>query len=149
MGTIFERATCTIVAVDAIDDDTNQDIGLFNLRHADPLAVRMSCLFVEGLDDPRPPDDQFWDGKPERLSSCFPPLGNRNIILRPRWKGLWHTILESNGMTESGPFKNEFFRIIYYTKRKIFWECQKISNNEENRPNTVPSLRSQFALQLV
>jgi hypothetical protein len=144
MGTIFERATCTIAAVDAIDDETDQDVGLFNSRHADPLAVRMSCQFAEGMDDPPSRHDRHWKGRLESLDYSSAVPSNRHVVLRPRWKGLWHTVSESRWHDRAWIYQERILsrRIIYYTKRKIFWECQKISDDEENRPDTTPSLRS-------
>ncbi|PQE24439.1 heterokaryon incompatibility protein [Rutstroemia sp. NJR-2017a BBW] len=41
MGDIFESSSCTLAAVDALDDDSN-DQGLF-LPRSNPLAVRICC----------------------------------------------------------------------------------------------------------
>ncbi|KAF8858358.1 HET-domain-containing protein [Acephala macrosclerotiorum] len=150
MGSIFERATCTIAAIDAIDDTTDEDRGLFNLRQPDPLAVRMSCKYNDELDEPPTYDDEEWEDQLKRLPCSFASVRNKDIILQPRWKGLLHTMVDSAWYNRGWVVKERVLsrRIIYYTRRKIFWECQKLSNDEENRPNNCPSLRSQFATRL-
>ncbi|KAF2809044.1 uncharacterized protein BDZ99DRAFT_44040 [Mytilinidion resinicola] len=62
MGKIFERAYCTLAAVDAIDDDTGIDRGLFLPRTEDPLTVRLKCHLLK--DPVKPERFQSPDGQP-------------------------------------------------------------------------------------
>jgi hypothetical protein len=150
MGSIFERACCTIAAVDAIDDVTDEDKGLFLPRERDPLAVRMRCDWDERSIDPPMQDDPMWESTFQRLPCSLSATKNRDVVLRPRWKGLLHTVEDSMWTKRAWVLQERILsrRIIYYTKRKVFWECQRLSNDEENRPNTVPPLRTQLASEI-
>ena len=148
MGSVFERALCTIAAVDSIDDDTGVDIGLFLPREKDPLAARINCNWDEhSIKPPISDDDPIWRETFRRLPCSFGATKNRGIVLRPRWKGLWHTIQDSKWTKRAWVLQEQILsrRIIYYTKRKVFWECSQFSNDEENRPNTVHPVRTQIA----
>jgi Heterokaryon incompatibility protein (HET) len=151
MGNIFEGACCTIAAIDAIDDATQEDEGLFLPRNRDPLAVRMSCDFLnEQFRDPPSPDDPIWESPDRRLPCSSSSGGNRDVVMRPRWKGLWYTMEDTEWRKRAWILQERILsrRIIYYTKRKLFWECQKFSTDEENRPDTNPPLRAQFISEL-
>ncbi|KAF2183784.1 hypothetical protein K469DRAFT_689549 [Zopfia rhizophila CBS 207.26] len=119
-------------------------------RKWDGFLMCMSCHFDEESDDPPLPDDPFWEGDFERLFPSSTIVRNKDVVLRPRWKGFWHTIAEKPWHNRGWILQKRVLsrRIIYYTNRKIFWECKKLSSDEENRPNLVPSLRSQYTSQL-
>lgn len=147
MGDIFEQASCTIAAIDAIDDTKDEDRGLFMARQQDPLAVKLECDFDKDNTEPPTPDDPCWEPTFQRLPFSYAPHKERTIVLRPRSKGLWHTIQDSKWAHRAWILQERILsrRIIYYTNRKIFWECQRMSNDEENRPNKCPPMRAQLA----
>lgn len=146
MGLYFEKAICTLAAVDAVDDNTNQDVGLFSARETDELAVTVDCPFEDDGEEPPTMDDPCWEGRMERLifSSALP--SNKDIVLRPRWKGLWATMRFTTWHDRAWIVQERVLsrRVIYYTGRKLFWECQKISADEENMEANVSPLRGQF-----
>jgi len=92
----------------------------------------------------------MWESTFKRLPCSLIEPKNRDIVLRPRWKGLWHTVEDSKWVKRAWVLQERILsrRIIYYTKRKVFWECQQLSNDEENRSTTLPPLRTQFASEI-
>jgi Heterokaryon incompatibility protein (HET) len=144
MGQYFEHATCTIAAVDAIDDATSSDLGLFNSRQTDELAVRFRCDFAEDCNIPDLDGDDY-----HRLAFADNHR-NRDFVLRPRWKGL-HTMEDTPWYTRAWIVQERILsrRVIYYTKRKMFWECQ-MSEDEENLfdGDQISSMRTQLMSHL-
>ncbi|KAI5924516.1 HET-domain-containing protein [Camillea tinctor] len=139
MGAVFEQAICTIAAVDAIDDETGLDRGLFLPRVPDPLAVRFDCDFCEESEWPPGPDDAIYTDEEtgettfQEIPFSGRPL-NKDIVLRPRWKGLFFTMQYTLWYGRGWVFQERLLsrRIIYYTGRKIFWECHERGYDEEN-----------------
>ncbi|KAI1085981.1 HET-domain-containing protein [Rostrohypoxylon terebratum] len=154
MGTVFERAICTIAAVDAVDDITGLDGGLFLPRVPDPLAVRLDCNFCAESELPPKPDDPFYTDE-ETGETTFQSISfsesslNKDIVLRPRWKGLLFTMEETLWYSRGWVFQERLLsrRIIYYTSRKIFWECLEEANDEENIIKDPPK-RAHYASEL-
>ncbi|KAI0490113.1 hypothetical protein F4859DRAFT_523916 [Xylaria cf. heliscus] len=149
MGAIFEQAICTIAAVDAIDDETGLDGGLYLPRVPDPLAVRIDCSHTESVEWPPEPYDPVFTDKDSRENTFqsvpfCESISNKDIVLRLRWKGLFTTMVNTQWYNRAWILQERILSriIIYYTKRKVFWECRMCANDEKNIFNSAPPPRA-------
>lgn len=109
MGKIFEKAYCAIAAVDAIDDETGIDRGLFLPREEDPLTVHFKCApqkdsvhperfrsengqpyrwkYTYYQPSPAENDDVYNEALPEQHRMVAKPrlLGSAGEITRSKW----------------------------------------------------------------
>jgi Heterokaryon incompatibility protein (HET) len=155
MGQIFERSCCTISAVDALDSDSNKDIGLFLPRTEDPLTVRMSCAYT------KVPTEHLYRNNKSLSSKQFvwkykwlkSPLGKgvvhneinqSDVILRPRLPSLLYNIQRSKWYRRGWVLQERILsrRMIYYTKEKLYWDCLESSEDEEGAGSHGGSWRS-------
>lgn len=144
MGDIFESSSCTLAAVHALDDNSN-DCGLF-LSRLDPLAVKLSCpLDKEPLSDisaklaGRGQRDCVWkytwfksgqkDANPSDVAS------HHTIVLRPKIASLWYKVQQSEWYKRGWVFQERILsrRIIYYTRDKIYWQCFRDEGDEQEK----------------
>lgn len=162
MGSIFENSCCTLAAVDAIDD-TDTDRGLF-LPRGDPLAVTFACPFdktpATELNSRIPSFNvQNIAWKLEWLllptlssngDACLVRDDSRNTVaLRPRIPSC-HFIVSSSPWYKRGWVLQERYlcrRMMYFTKQKIYWDCLRLSDDEEHGGPDNPPLRALFKQQ--
>ncbi|KAH8727761.1 heterokaryon incompatibility protein-domain-containing protein [Phaeosphaeriaceae sp. PMI808] len=155
MGRIFENALCTIAAVDAIDDRTGMDRGLFIPREEDPLAVRFYC--APQKDPVKPEIFRSKAGQPycwkynyysnPKESNC---TANENIlqehrlIAKPRLLGSGWETMQSKWNRRGWILQERILsrRMIYFSKSKLSWDCLATSGEEESLGLGTPPLRA-------
>lgn len=154
MGKIFEQAYCTISAVDAIDDDTGMDRGLFLPREEDPLTVRLNCAPQKDPVQPerfRAKDGQPYCWKyayysnPEETddSDCENLPKQHRLIAKPRLLGSQCEIMRSKWNWRGWILQERILsrRIIYFSKTKLSWDCLATSGEEESLGIAAPAPR--------
>jgi hypothetical protein len=142
MGTIFENSTCTLAVIDAIDELLGTDQGLFIPRIKDPLSVHMTCVLETEL-----VTDGSESGEPTQVINFLQRHGGEvhgdsvrealklhKVIARPRLLGGHSTVLKSKWNYRGWILQERILsrRIIYYTKKKLFWDCNSHAGEEEN-----------------
>jgi hypothetical protein len=153
MGRIFERAYCTIAAVDAVDDTTNTDRGLFIPRQEDPLTVRFHC--APQKDPVQPERFRSEDGQPycwmytfysdqEKSDNVTNPLEQHRLIAKPRLLGSTWDIMRSKWNKRGWILQERILsrRIIYFSSSKLSWDCLHTSGEEEMLGIAAPPLRA-------
>lgn len=130
MGTIFENSSCTLAAIDALDDEAVTDRGLF-LPRDDRLEAHMDCAKAKiGVKEPSTGEISswcyVWEEKIENKA-------RHQIIARPRLIGYQWLLMWSKWQSRGWILQERILsrRIIYYTKHKIAWDCHTCSGEEE------------------
>ncbi|ORY60766.1 heterokaryon incompatibility protein-domain-containing protein [Pseudomassariella vexata] len=149
MGDIFESSTCTIAAVDSLDDD-DTDNGLFLSRNPDPLAVEF-CLpyhkepLIELSRRLFPNERQVFVWKYYWLKRRSSDLCKENpdlykVAVRPRIRSLWKSIPETTWHNRGWVLQERTLsrRMIYYTKAKLYWSCFETTGDEQQVEPTAP-----------
>lgn len=163
MGSIFERSTCTLAAVDALENEDCEDNGLFLARPANPLSVQMNIPFNKTLAEDivcRIPAFKGYQcvwkikwlilisgsvsntsSKPDRLDMAVSP---HHLVLRPRILSSYFRMNKSAWAHRAWVMQERFLsrRVIYYTKDKLYWDCLTVSEDEEHAESLGPPLRA-------
>lgn len=155
MGKIFEQASCTIAAIDAIADSTGIDRGLFLPREEDPLTVRFYCAPQKDAVEPerfRSKDGQPYCWKytyysyPKQSSDSANEdlLEQHRLVAKPRLLGSPWEIMRSKWNWRGWILQERILsrRIIYFSKAKLSWDCLTTSGEEELLGIAAPPLRS-------
>lgn len=155
MGRIFERAYCTIAAVDAVDDSTGMDRGLFLPREEDPLTVRFHC--APQKDPVQPERFRSKDGQPYCWKYTFYSnpeedddmtyanlLKQHRLIAKPRLLGSPWQIMRSKWNWRGWIHQERILsrRMIYFSSTKLSWDCLTTSGEEESLGFAAPPLRA-------
>lgn len=142
MGDIFESSSCTLAAVHALDDDSN-DQGLFLPRN-DPLAVRMCCP-VKRKAVPKASAKVLnaagrncvwkyeWLKKGQGEADISDIIRHNTIVLRPSIASLRYKMRGSKWYNRGWVFQERVLsrRIIYYTGDKVYWDCLQEQGDEQ------------------
>jgi hypothetical protein len=142
MGQIFESSSCTLAAVHALDDDSN-DRGLFLPRN-DPLAVRICCP-VKITAVPKASAKVLnaagrncvwkyeWLKKHKGEINISDMVNHNTIVLQPRISSLWYKMQQSEWYNRGWVFQERVLsrRIIYYTGDKVYWDCLQEQGDEQ------------------
>jgi len=156
MGDIFESSSCTLAAVHALDDDSN-DQGLF-LPRSDPLAVRMCCPFKRKA----VPEASAkilnaagrncvwkyeWLKKGQEEADISDIIRHNTIVLRPRIASLWYKMQRSEWYNRGWVFQERILsrRIIYYTGDKVYWDCLQEQGDEQGVETAQSSRNAWFS----
>ncbi len=156
MGDIFESSSCTLAAVHALDDDSN-DQGLF-LPRSDPLAVRMCCP-VKRKAVPKVSDKVLnaagrncvwkyeWLNKGQEEADVSDIIRHNTIVLRPRIASLWYNMQRSEWYKRGWVFQERTLsrRIIYYTGDKVYWDCLQEHGDEQGVETAQSSRNAWFS----
>ena len=151
MGDIFKSSSCTLAAVHALDDDSN-DQGLF-LPCDDPLAVRICCpvrrkAVPEVSAKIRNAAGQNcvwkyeWLKRGQGEADISDIIRHNTIVLRPRISSLWYKMRQSEWYNREWVFQERVLsrRMIYYTGDKVYWDCLQEQGDEQG-VETAPSAR--------
>ncbi|KAL7658267.1 hypothetical protein ACMYSQ_004400 [Aspergillus niger] len=164
MGSIFENSTCTLAAVDALENEDSEDNGLFLARPVNPLAVEMNIPFTKTLAErviSRVPAFKgypcVWkfkwlteiSGGSMSDSHCnsgqLDTVISRNrLVLRPRIMSSYYKMDKSVWARRGWVMQERVLsrRIIYFTKEKLYWDCLKISEEEQHAESLGSPLRA-------
>jgi hypothetical protein len=156
MGDIFESSSCTLAAVHALDDDSN-DQGLFLPRN-DPLAVRMCCP-VKRKAVPKASAKvrnaagrncvwkYEWLKKGQEEADISDIIRHNTIVLRPRIASLWYKMQRSEWYNRGWVFQERILsrRIIYYTGDKVYWDCLQEQGDEQGVETAQSSRNAWFS----
>ncbi|RSM01903.1 hypothetical protein CEP52_008289 [Fusarium oligoseptatum] len=139
MGTVFEEASCTIAAVDSVDDH-GIDHGLFLPRDNDPLSVKLTIPYKKvplGKLSQRVFKTHtsvyvwkmWWLRGLPTMKTC----DKNTITFRPRIVSSWRRVPRSNWYKRGWVLQERRLsrRLIYYTKNKLSWSCFTESGEEE------------------
>lgn len=139
MGTIFEEASCTIAAVDSVDDN-GIDHGLFLPRDADPLSVKLTIPYKKV---PLSKLSQrvfkthtsvyVWKMRWLRELPTMKTCDKNTITIRPQFVSSSRHILRSNWYKRGWVLQERLLsrRLIYYTKISLSWSCFIESGDEK------------------
>ncbi|KAF4431493.1 HET-domain-containing [Fusarium acutatum] len=139
MGTVFEEASCTIAAVDSVDDN-GIDHGLFLPRDTDPLSVKLTIPYKK---EPLNKLSQrvfkthnsvyVWKMRWLREIPTMKTCDKNTITIRPRIVSSWRRVTRSNWYQRGWVLQERLLsrRLIYYTKNKLSWSCFTASGEEE------------------
>ncbi|KAF5968274.1 hypothetical protein FCOIX_11522 [Fusarium coicis] len=139
MGTIFEEASCTIAAVDSVDD-VGVDHGLFLPRDTDPLSFKLTIPYKK---EPLGNLSQrvfkintavyVWKTRWLREIPTMESCDKNTITIRPRILSSWRRIPRSSWHKRGWVLQERLLsrRLIYYTKDKLSWSCLTESGEEE------------------
>ncbi|KLP22897.1 tol protein [Fusarium fujikuroi] len=139
MGSIFEEASCTIAAVDSVDDN-GVDHGLFLPRDTDPLSVKLTIPYKK---EPLSKLSQrvfktheavyVWKMRWLREIPAMKTCDKNTITIRPRIMSSWRRIPRSNWHQRGWVLQERCLsrRLIYYTKNKLSWSCFTQTGEEE------------------
>lgn len=143
MGVIFASATCTIAAMDAVEEGV--DCGLF-LTRKDPLAVTLSLPLAK---EPCVALSQkiftgaqsicvwkyYWLQDRDRTdpNSVGPSVNLHTVVLRPRTYSLPKLASWSAWYNRGWVFQERILsrRMIFFAKEKIYWSCFAMIKDEE------------------
>ncbi|KAF5598582.1 heterokaryon incompatibility protein [Fusarium pseudocircinatum] len=144
MGNIFEQASCTIAAVDSVDDD-GTDHGLFLPRDNDPLSVKLTIPYkkeplgklsqrVFKIDTPVYVWKMRWLREIPTMKTC----DKNTITIRPRIVSSWRRVPHSDWHKRGWVLQERLLsrRLIYYTKNKLSWSCFTECGEEESSDPT-------------
>ena len=158
MGDIFESSSCTIAAMDALDDDKN-DRGLFIPRDTDPLAVRLALPYdkvpltaISQKVFKRKSPVYVW--KYQWLKPLSSDRQHQNsdhtVILRPRTVSLYKNAPRSEWYNRGWVLQERILsrRVIYYTKEKLYWSCFTTTRDEEGGDPNSPIRNSLYSARM-
>ncbi|KAF5656528.1 hypothetical protein FCIRC_13608 [Fusarium circinatum] len=146
MGSIFEEASCTIAAVDSVDDN-GADHGLFLPRDNDPLSVKLTIPYKK---EPLSKLSQrvfktdtavyVWKIQWLREIPTMKTCDKNTITIRPRIVSSWRRVPHSNWHKRGWVLQERLLsrRLIYYTKNKLSWSCWTECGEEEGTDPTEP-----------
>ncbi|GKZ19827.1 hypothetical protein AbraIFM66951_003520 [Aspergillus brasiliensis] len=154
MGNIFEKSTCTLAAVDALENEDGEDKGLFLARPLNPLAVEMSVPLTKTPAERVISRVPAFKGYPcvwkfkwltentggsmsdiHSDSKQVDTVVSRNrLVLRPRILSSYYKMDRSAWAHRGWVMQERWLsrRMIYFTKDKVYWDCLKISDDEEH-----------------
>tara|TARA_R110002060_G_scaffold5450_7_gene8454 strand:+ start:1153 stop:2970 length:1818 start_codon:yes stop_codon:yes gene_type:complete len=149
MGAIFENSTCTLAAIDAIDNERGIDRGLF-LPRENLLEVHMNCAHKKlGVEDPSTGEILGWyygfiQDPESNLQEKTENEALHQIVARPRLIGYQWYLMKSEWQNRGWILQERMLsrRIIHYTKHKIAWDCHSYSDEEELLGHRIKPQRS-------
>ncbi|GFF64880.1 hypothetical protein IFM61392_07097 [Aspergillus lentulus] len=163
MGSIFERSTCTLAAVDALENEDCEDDGLFLARPANPLSVHMNIPFTKTLAKhiisrvaafkgyqcvwkikwltPIAGSKSSTSSRSDRLDTA---ISHHRLVLRPRILSSYFRMNKSAWAHRGWVMQERFLsrRVIYFTRDKLYWDCLKVSEDEEHAESLGSPLRA-------
>lgn len=155
MGTIFEEASCTIAAVDAVDDN-GVDHGLFLPRDTDPLSVKLTIPYkkvpLRELSQrvfKTHTSVYVWKMRWLRELPTMKTCDKNTITIRPRIVSSWRRVPRSNWHQRGWVLQERLLsrRLIYYSKNKLSWSCFTESGEEEGGDPKQPARFSLLPLR--
>ena len=150
MGRIFERSCCTLAALDSLNIEGTKDYGLFQRVSHGPPSATLHCPLPCALNFRKVQDPDKGNGTYIHQNRLHPHLPANEIRFRARTTQGWHLVMHAPWRKRGWVLQERVLsrRIIYFSKRKLFWDCKLIQGDEDGlqrsgfAPHRGPSMES-------